>query len=85
MDPSPLTWLEAVPERSIDSWHALKKVFVNNFQGSSNRLDSKYALSSCKQRSDESMREYNRWFWEKKSTCVQLSECEVIDIFQEGM
>ena len=85
MEASPLTWLEAEKERSIDSWHALKRAFVNNFQGTSSRLDSKYALSSIRQKSDESLREFNRRFWERKSTCVQLPEREVIDIFHEGL
>lgn len=73
MEPSQLTWLEAVEERSIESWHTLKRVFVNNFQGFFNRLDSQYALKGYKQRADESLREYNRRLWEKKSTRVQLT------------
>jgi hypothetical protein len=33
LEPAPLTWLESLPNESIDSWEGLKKVFIDNFQG----------------------------------------------------
>jgi hypothetical protein len=33
LDPAPLTWLESLSNKSIDSWERLKKVFNDNFQG----------------------------------------------------
>lgn len=31
MDASPLICLDVLPENSIESWHGMKKEFVNNF------------------------------------------------------
>nr|CAB3504581.1 unnamed protein product [Digitaria exilis] len=55
MEQGPLTWLESLCPDSIDSWHALKKAFVSNYQGSFERPDSKYELRACKQKPDESL------------------------------
>jgi hypothetical protein len=34
LESTPLTWLESLKEDSINSWEDLKKVFIDNFQGS---------------------------------------------------
>jgi len=81
MEVGPLTWLENLKPHSIDTWLALSKQFVNNFQGTYQRPSSRYDLASCKQKADEGLREYNHRFFEKKATCVSLSDHDVIDIF----
>nr|CAB3476548.1 unnamed protein product [Digitaria exilis] len=85
MEQGPLTWLESLHPDSIDSWHALKKAFVSNYQGSFERPGSKYELRACKQKPDESLRDYNRRFFAIKASCVPIPDSEVIDYFQEGM
>nr|CAB3465588.1 unnamed protein product [Digitaria exilis] len=79
MEASPLTWLEALPERSIESWHALKKEFVNNFQGSADHLGTKYDLATCKQKPDESLRihdcyEFRQFCRNKPKTLEELRD-----------
>lgn len=81
MEQTPLTWLESLCPDSIDSWHALKKAFVTNYQGSFEGPGNKYDLRSCKQRHDESLREFNRRFWAIKATCVPIPDNEVTDYF----
>nr|CAB3504394.1 unnamed protein product [Digitaria exilis] len=73
------------PRASIESWHALKKEFVNNFQGSADRLGTKYNLATCKQKLDESLCDYNCRFWAKKSKCIQLKDEEIITTLQQGI
>nr|CAB3502309.1 unnamed protein product [Digitaria exilis] len=80
-----LTWLESLCTDSIDSWHALKKAFVSNYQGSYERPGSKYELRACKKKSNESLCDYNRRFFAIKASCVPIPDSEVIDYFQEGM
>ena len=46
---APLTWLESLTPNSIHSWEDLKKVFIDNFQGSLHRVATRHALSICKQ------------------------------------
>ena len=81
MEAGPLTWLENLPPHSIDSWLALSKQFVNNFQGTYQCPTSHYDLASCKQKANEGLQEYNCRFFEKKATCVSLSDHDIIDIF----
>ena len=76
-----LIWLQNLQPHSIDSWLALSKQFVNNFQGTYQCPGSRYDLASCKQKPDEGLREYNRRFFEKKATYVFLSDHDIIDIF----
>ncbi|MBS2634136.1 hypothetical protein KFY46_25730, partial [Salmonella enterica subsp. enterica serovar 1,4,[5],12:i:-] len=45
----------------------------------------KYELRACKQKPDESLRDYNRRFFAIKASCVPIPDSEVIDYFQEGM
>nr|CAB3446762.1 unnamed protein product [Digitaria exilis] len=68
MEQGPLTWLESLRPDSIDSWHALKKAFISNYQGSFERPGSKYKLRACKQKPDESLRDYNRQFFATKAS-----------------
>nr|CAB3492390.1 unnamed protein product [Digitaria exilis] len=85
MEQGSLTWLESLRPDSIDSWHALKKAFVSNYQGSFERPGSKYEFRACKQKPEESLRDYNRRFFAIKASCVPIPDSEVIDYFQEGM
>jgi hypothetical protein len=49
LDPAPLTWLERLSSKSIDSWERLKKVFIDNFQGAIARAGTRHDLAQCKQ------------------------------------
>jgi hypothetical protein len=49
LNPAPLTWLESLSNDSIDSWEALKKVFIDNFQGAITRAGTRHDLAQCKQ------------------------------------
>jgi hypothetical protein len=31
LEPAPLTWLESLKPKSIDSWEDLKRAFIDNF------------------------------------------------------
>ena len=48
LEPAPLTWLESLMRESIHSWEDLKKVFIDNFQGSLYRVTTRHALAMCK-------------------------------------
>lgn len=47
----------------------------------SNRVD----LAQVKQQKNETLRDYLRRFFEKKTTIVDISERDVIDCFQNGL
>jgi hypothetical protein len=48
LDSAPLTWLESLNNKSIDSWEQLKKVFIDNFQGAITRAGTRHDLAQCK-------------------------------------
>jgi hypothetical protein len=45
LSPAPLTWLESLSNDSIDSWEALKKIFIDNFQGAITRAGTRHDLA----------------------------------------
>lgn len=85
LEQAPLAELESLPSDSIDNWHTLKKAFITNFQGSLDCTRNKYELQAIKQKPNESIRDYNRRFWEKKATCLPIPDSDVINIFQARM
>ena len=48
LESAPLTWLESLKRDSIHSWEDLKKLFVDNFQGSIHRPATRHDLHLCK-------------------------------------
>ena len=48
LESAPLTWLESLKRDSIHSWEDLKKLFVDNFQGSIHRPATRNDLRLCK-------------------------------------
>jgi hypothetical protein len=52
------TWLEHLPQNKINDWTDLRRVFVENFQGTYMRPGKQWELRNSKQQSGESLREY---------------------------
>ena len=85
LEPAPLTWLESLARESIHSWEDLKKVFVDNFQGSLHRVATRHALSMCKKEQGESIRSYVKCFFDTRATIPNIADNDVIDYFQSGI
>ncbi|CAN6207953.1 unnamed protein product [Urochloa humidicola] len=85
LDTAPLTWFENLPPRSINSWDRLQRMFIDNFQGTFNRPKARHDLSMCKQKPDESLREYMRRFFEIRSAVVHISDHDIIELFHAGI
>jgi hypothetical protein len=71
---APLTWLESLEKYSIDKWDQLKEQFTSNFAG-----------AMVKQEQSETLRKYMQRFFDKRTTVVDVSDKEVIDLFQDGL
>ena len=56
LESAPLTWLESLRHNSIHSWEDLKKIFIDNFQGSIHRPATRHDLRLCKQERGEALR-----------------------------
>jgi hypothetical protein len=81
----PLTWLESLEKYSIDKWDQLKEQFTSNFTGTMGRSGTRMDLAMVKQEQGETLRKYMRCFFDKRATVVDVTDKEVIDIFQDGL
>jgi hypothetical protein len=84
LDQAPLTWLESLDKHSIDKWDQLKEQFTSNFAGAMGRLGTRMDLAMVKQEQGETLRKYMCRFFDKRSTVVDVTDKEVIDLFQDG-
>jgi hypothetical protein len=85
LDQAPLTWLESLEKYSIDKWDQLKEQFTSNFEGAMGRSGTRMDLAMVKQEQGETLRKYMRCFFDKRATVVDVSDKEVIDLFQDGL
>jgi hypothetical protein len=85
LDQAPLTWLESLEKYSIDKWDQLKEQFTSNFAGAMGRSGTRMDLAMVKQEQDETLRKYMRCFFDKRATVVDVTDEEVIDLFQDGL
>jgi hypothetical protein len=85
LDKAPLTWLESLEKYSIDKCDQLKEQFTSNFVGAMARSGTRMDLAMVKQEQGETLRKYMWRFFDKRATVVDVSDKEVIDLFQDGL
>jgi hypothetical protein len=85
LDQALLTWLESLEKYSIDKWDQLKEQFNSNFAGAMGRSGTRMDLAMVKQEQGETLRNYMWRFFDKRATVVDVSDKEVIDLFQDGL
>jgi hypothetical protein len=85
LDQAPLTWLESLEKYSIDKWDQLKEQFTSNFAGAMGRSGTRMDLVMVKQEQGETLRKYIRRFFDKRATVVDVTDKEVIVLFQDGL
>jgi hypothetical protein len=85
LDQAPLTWLESLEKYSIDKWDQLKEQFTSNFAGAMGRSGTRMDLAIVKQEHGKTLRKYMRRFFDKHATVVDVTDKEVIDLFQDGL
>jgi hypothetical protein len=85
LDQAPLTWLESLEKYSIDNWDQLKEQFTSNFVGAMGRSGTRMDLAMVKKEQGETLRKYMGRFFDKRATIVDVTDKEVIDLFQDGL
>jgi hypothetical protein len=85
LDQAPLTWLESLDKHSINKWDQLKEQFTSNFAGAMGRSGTRMDLAMVKQEQGETLRKYMHRFFVKRATVVDITDKEVIDLFQHGL
>ncbi|GJN28213.1 hypothetical protein PR202_gb16311 [Eleusine coracana subsp. coracana] len=79
------TWLTNLPDSSISSWADLCRQFVANFQATFDRPGNHWELSRIKQRDREPLRDYIQRFCRVKNTIPNISDAQVVAVFQAGL
>ena len=74
LESAPLTWLESLRHDSIHSWEDLKKIFIDNFQGSIHRPATRHDLRS-----------YIKRFFDTRATIANIADDDMIDCFHNGL
>ena len=77
-------WLEHLPPSQIHNWCDLVKVFVGNFQGTYVRPGNSWDLKSCRQKPDQSLRDFIRCFSKQRIELPSVSDSEVVQDFLSG-
>jgi hypothetical protein len=72
-------------KHSIDKWDQLKEQFTSNFAGAMGRSGTCMDLAMMKQEQGETLRKYMRCFFDKCATIVDVTDKEVIELFQDGL
>jgi hypothetical protein len=85
LDQAPLNWLESLDKNSIDKWDQLKDQLTSNFAGAMGRSCTRMDLAMVKQEQGETLLKYMRRFFDKRATVVDVTDKEVIDLFQDGL
>jgi hypothetical protein len=62
-------WLDHLRRNIIDRWDNLKEIFTDNFQGTYVRSSNQWDLKCCRQKPDESLRDY---IWQFSRKCHKL-------------
>jgi len=68
----------------IHDWADLVKIFVGNFQGTYVRPGNSWDLRSCRQKPDESLRDFIRRFSKQCTELPNITDSEVIGAFIAG-
>jgi hypothetical protein len=69
----------------IDKWDQLKEQFTSNFAGAMGRSGTRMDLAMVKQEQGKTLRKYMRRFFDKCATVFDVTDKEVIDLFQDGL
>jgi hypothetical protein len=56
-----------------------------NFTGAMGRSGTRMDLAMVKQEQGDTLRQYMRCFFDKRATVVNITDKEVIDLFQDGL
>jgi hypothetical protein len=77
-------WLEDLPLGQIHNWNDLMRVFEGNFKGTYMCPGNSWDLRSCKQKPDESLRDYIRRFSKQRTELPNITDSDVIMAFLSG-
>jgi hypothetical protein len=78
------SWIDNLPEKSINSWVDMQAAFRRNFEGTYKRPHTLGDLQRCVQGDDESSRDYLARWITMNNDCENVLEETAVQAFVEG-
>jgi hypothetical protein len=78
------SWLVNLPEGTIYNWDQLYAMFIRNFQGTYERPSTIETLNTIKQKHDESLWNYVKYFCNARNAIPNIQDIEMINAFHDG-
>jgi hypothetical protein len=78
-------WLDSLPHNTINSWRKMKATFNHNFEGTYKRSYTTGDLAHCRQKQDETSRDYLARWITIKNACENMHDIQAINYFIEGL
>ncbi|GJN05441.1 hypothetical protein PR202_ga23067 [Eleusine coracana subsp. coracana] len=85
LDPAIRIWLTSLPEKSVTSWGNLNRKLIKRFQATCNCPGHHFDLTRIKQKSNEPLHDYIKWFYAKKTEIPNVLDQQIIAAFQGGI
>jgi hypothetical protein len=79
------SWLNTLPNESIESWGELKKQFIKDFRSTYKRPASLEEVKACVQSKGETLRSYIQRWSVIKNSAEDVSNERAIDAFSAGL
>jgi hypothetical protein len=77
------SWLINLPEGTIYNWNKLCAMFIGNFQGMYEHPSIAETLKTIKQKHDENLWDYVKWFYNARNTISYIQDIEIINAFHD--
>jgi hypothetical protein len=85
MGKAPLLWLDNLTAESITSCATLSRLFTTNYQATYNRPCNTHHLARVWMRSDETLCEYTKRYFENRNTLAGVKDDDVIAYYKKGI
>jgi hypothetical protein len=79
------SWLINLPDGSIYTWDQLCVMFIKNFQGTHEHPSTAETLKTIRQKHDESLRDYVKYFFNARNAIPYIQDIEIINVFHDGV
>jgi hypothetical protein len=78
-------WLINLPNGSVTSWDQLCAMFIGIFLGTYERPSTAETLKTIRQKHDESLRDYVKYFYNARNAIPYIQDIEIINVFRDGV
>jgi hypothetical protein len=78
-------WPINLPEGTIYNWDQLCAIFIDNLSSTYKRASTAKTLKTIKQKPNESLWNYMKYFRNTKNAIPNIQDIEIINVFRDGV